>query len=222
VSRWGICSVLLALACAGCVTTEVASFRPKANQQTIIRDGMAALSSRQAHSVVTISPATREMQVGGRPVYSVQMQNIGRAPITFIAEEVSAAQVTPAGERELKVFTYEELASEERGAHTGRVVVAALAAGAGSYSAGNSYWRQAHASEKNAQMANDVSAAHARNMASLEGVLKSNTLMPGQSYGGLVTLSPPESEEGGKQYVIRVKVGPDRHEIVAVQGAAKR
>src|SRR5690242_11782450 len=90
--------ILFAFACAGCVTTEVASFRPKANQQTIVRDGMAALASRQPHSVVTISPAARQMQLGGRPVYSVQVQNIGRAPITFLAEEVSAVQVTPAGE----------------------------------------------------------------------------------------------------------------------------
>jgi hypothetical protein len=168
-----------------------------------------------------ISPATREMQVAGRPAYSVHMQNVGRDPITFLAEEVSAAQVTPAGERAMKIFTYEELANEERGAHTGRAVAAVLAVSANSLSAGNSYWRQAHATDKNAEMTNDVSATHARNMAALESVLKSNTLMPGQSYEGLVTLSPPESEESGKQYVIRIKIGPDRHEIVAVQGATK-
>jgi hypothetical protein len=59
-----------------------------------------------------------------------------------------------------------------------------------------------------------------QNMAMLErAVIKDNTLMPGEWYGGQLHLSPLVSDTGPmKTYSIAVLVGTDRHEITIVQG----
>jgi hypothetical protein len=58
------------------------------------------------------------------------------------------------------------------------------------------------------------------NMAALErGVIKDNTLMPGEWYGGQLHLSPPVNPPSGnaKNYSIIITVGPDRHVIEVAQ-----
>ena len=57
-------------------------------------------------------------------------------------------------------------------------------------------------------------------MAMLErGVIKDNTLMPGEWYGGQLHIQPLVSDDGSaKTYSIAVLVGSDRHEITIVQG----
>jgi hypothetical protein len=61
-----------------------------------------------------------------------------------------------------------------------------------------------------------------QNMAQLEqAVIKDNTLMPGEWYGGQLHLAPP-TDQGGDQkaYSIIIIVGSDRHVIEVAQGAA--
>jgi hypothetical protein len=54
-----------------------------------------------------------------------------------------------------------------------------------------------------------------RNMAVLEqSVIKDNTLMPGEWYGGQLHLAPPTDQGGAqKTYTIVITVGTDRHVI---------
>ena len=61
-----------------------------------------------------------------------------------------------------------------------------------------------------------------RNMAMLEqSVIKDNTLMPGEWYGGQLHLAPPTDQAGGqKTYTIIITVGNDRHVVEVAQGAA--
>jgi hypothetical protein len=61
-----------------------------------------------------------------------------------------------------------------------------------------------------------------RNMAVLEqSVIKDNTLMPGEWYGGQLHLAPPTEQSGGqKTYTIVITVGSDRHVIDVAQGPA--
>ena len=60
-----------------------------------------------------------------------------------------------------------------------------------------------------------------RNMAVLEqSVIKDNTLMPGEWYGGQLHLAPPTDQGGGQKiYTIVITVGTDRHVIDVVSGA---
>jgi hypothetical protein len=59
-------------------------------------------------------------------------------------------------------------------------------------------------------------------MAALEqGVIKDNTLLPGEWYGGQLHLQPLSREgDGAKQYSIALLIGNERHEIDISQGSA--
>ena len=49
-------------------------------------------------------------------------------------------------------------------------------------------------------------------------VIKDNTLMSGEWYGGQLQIAPLASQDGPKTYTISVAVGSDRHEIQISQG----
>jgi len=78
-------------------------------------------------------------------------------------------------------------------------------------------------SNANAQNAGMISATIERgqaNMAVLErSVIKDNTLLPGEWYGGQLHIAPLVSQDGAKTYTIIVTVGSDRHEIRISQGS---
>ena len=211
-------ALALAALCAGCVTSgEVVSFTPKPGQEALIRDGIPAVVSRQARSQVIVTPSARQIGVGTRPIFTVAIQNLTKAPVTFLAETVSVEQVVDGDAQPLKVFGYDELVNEEKQANTNRIILASVAGGLNSYSAGNSYWRQAHASNQNARLAGDVAAAHQQNMAHLEAaVIKSHTLMPGETHTGRIILAAPVGETS-KSYIIRLKVGNETHEVAVTQ-----
>jgi hypothetical protein len=184
------------LSLAGCVTTstDVVRFTPKSpQQQAMIRDGESVIISRGKISQVTLRPATRQV-INGRPTFIVDIQNLSRQPVTFRVSEVSAQQMLGPEPHDLKVFSYDELVQEEKNAQVGRALGVALVAGANSYSAGRSYWRQARADDQNADLAANVAAAGARNLQALEMLaIKDNTLLPGETYGGRLVLQGPEA-----------------------------
>ena len=85
-----------------------------------------------------------------------------------------------------------------------------------------------------AQVAQSIAAAETRedfervraqgeaNIYALETtILKDNTVMPGEWYGGTIVLAPPaKSEQGGKEYSIVVMFGGEEH-LFAVSHVAK-
>src|SRR5690348_8561044 len=154
-------AVIAFLCLSGCVTgsTEIVRFVPQApQQQAMLRDGQSVIVSRSRDSLVTLRPATRNV-VNGRPTFVVNIQNLSKKPLDFRVGNVVAQQIIGPETRELKVFSYEDLVQEERSAQVGRAVGVALLAGMNSYTAGNHYWRQARASDQNAELAANVAAA---------------------------------------------------------------
>jgi hypothetical protein len=242
----------LAALCCGCVTKETVRFQAKAQQESLVRDGNPALVSRKANSIVLIRPAARHFVPGGRPIFVVGIYNLGKGPIEFRVANVEAVQTVNQQSVDLKVITYEQLVNEERNRQVVAAVLTGVAAAgnamaasqAGHYhrhttihtSRGTYYAHttgysptaaaiaQARAGVQNEAMIANTIETGQRNMAMLEqSVIKDNTLLPGEWYGGQVHLQPPSSDAGGarKTYSIALLVGADRHDIDVVQEATQ-
>lgn len=143
----------------------------------------------------------------------------------------------------MRVVTYEMLAQEETNRQVARAILAGVAGAANAYGAsqagrgsyitpsgrtGTFYSPTAAViAQNNAALQNEAMFAATvetgqRNMAALEQtVIKDNTLMPGEWYGGQLHLAPPTDQSGGpKLYSIVITVGTDRHVIEVAQGPA--
>jgi len=238
----------IAAVCAaltGCVTAgETISFKASnPQQQAMMRDGQPALVSRQKSSLVLVRPASRQLQANGRPVFVVGINNLGRQPVDFVVAQVEAVQHVASSDYEMKVVTYEMLVQEEKNRQVAAAILTGVAAAGNAYSAsragygtyttpngrtGTFYSPTANViAQNNAAYQNEAMIAATvetgqRNMAALEqSVIKDNTLMPGEWYGGQLHLAPPTDQGGAaKTYTIVITVGADRHVIDISQAPA--
>jgi hypothetical protein len=170
-------------------------------------------------------------------------------PQDFRVANVQVTQVVHGEATPLKVITYEMLVKEEQTRQVFAAIGTGLSAGANSYSASRvGYYNanstvhtprgtyqvqtagysptaaaiaQSNANAQNAEMIGATIERGQANMAMLErGVIKDNTLMPGEWYGGQLHIAPLVSDDGpAKTYSISVLVGSDRHEIVISQSS---
>ncbi|WP_213773424.1 hypothetical protein [Bradyrhizobium sp. dw_78] len=241
--KLGAATICAAL--AGCVTAgETISFRTSnPQQQAMVRDGQPALVSRQKSSLVIVRPASRQLQANGRPVFIVGINNLGKEPINFQVSHVEAVQHVSGSDYDMKIVTYEMLVQEEKNRQVAAAILTGVAAAGNAYGAsqagyghyttpsgrtGTFYSPTAAAiAQGNATAQNDAMIAATvengqRNMATLEqSVIKDDTLMPGEWYGGQLHLAPPTDQAGGqKSYTFVITVGTDRHVIDVNQGPA--
>ncbi|KRR06819.1 hypothetical protein [Bradyrhizobium valentinum] len=235
----------LCAALGGCVSNgETVSFKASnPQQQALMRDGQPALVSRQKTSLVLVKPAARQLQANGRPVFVVGINNLGRQPVDFRVAQVEAIQHVAGTDYSMQVVSYEMLLQEEKNRQVAAAILTGLAVAGNSYSAANagrgSYTTpsgrtgtfysptaaviaQNNAAVQNEAMVATTIEAGQRNMAALEqAVIKDNTLMPGEWYGGQLHLAPPTDQAGGqKTYTIVITVGNERHVVQVAQGPA--
>jgi hypothetical protein len=237
-------AVALCATLGGCVTAETVSFKASnPQQQALMRDGQPALVSRQKNSLVLVRPASRQLQANGRPVFVIGINNLGRQPVEFRVGQVEAVQHVGASDYEMQIVTYEMLVQEEKNRQIAAAIFTGVAAAGNAYGAsragygsyttpsgrtGTFYSPTANAiAVNNAAYQNEAMIATTvetgqRNMAVLEqSVIKDNTLMPGEWYGGQLHLAPPTDQGGGaKTYTIVITVGTERHVIDVSQGPA--
>ena len=238
---------------SACNTTESVQFTALANQTAIVRDGLPAIISRKSRSIVLVRPAGRGTRTGGRPVFIVAATNPTRQPFDLHVSDITVSQLTSSGvSTPLPVIPYEQLASEERNREIAAALLVGVSAAANSYSAASagygsangtvytpngastfhaSYYdptaaaiAQSNAAEQNEAMIAGTIEAGQRNMATLEnGVLKDNTIMPGEWIGGQVHVSAPVSKSGQpKTYTITITIAGEVHSIEVTQGQAKQ
>ena len=239
-------TVALCAALGGCVTNaETVQFRPSnPQQQALVRDGQAALVSRSKSSLILVRPASRQVQSNGRPVFVVAINNLSKNPVDFRIAQVAATQHVGGSDYDMQVVSYEMLVQEEKNRQVAAAVLTGLAAAGNAYSASQAGYghyttpngrtgtfysptaaaiAQSNATAQNEAMIATTIEAGQRNMAVLEqSVIKDNTLMPGEWYGGQLHLAPPVTPDGGgpKTYTMTITVGSDRHMIDISQGAA--
>lgn len=141
----------------------------------------------------------------------------------------------------MKIVTYEMLVQEEKNRQVAVAVLTGVAAGANAYSASRAGYgtyttpsgrsgsfysptaaviAQGNAAAQNDAMISATIESGQRNMAVLEqAVIKDNTLLPGEWYGGQLHLAPPTDQGGAqKTYTVVITVGSDRHVIDVAQG----
>nr|AWL99581.1 hypothetical protein CIT40_05755 [Bradyrhizobium amphicarpaeae] len=141
----------------------------------------------------------------------------------------------------MKIVTYEMLVQEEKNRQVAAALLTGVAAGANAYSASRAGYgtyttpsgrtgsfysptaaaiAQGNAAAQNDAMISTTIEAGQRNMAVLEqAVIKDNTLLPGEWYGGQLHLAPPTDQGGAqKTYTVVITVGSDRHVIDVAQG----
>jgi hypothetical protein len=244
-----LAGVALAITIGGCASHEVATFQARLGQESIVRDGQAALVSRAKNSIVLIRPAARQFAASGRPVFVVGINNMGPTPLQFRIADIEATQTVNGQVAALQVITYEQLVQEERNRQVAAAVLTGLAAGANAYSASQAgkynststvytphgtyqvntvgysptaaAIAQANASAQNEAMISATIERGQQNLANLEqAVIKDDTVMPGEWYGGTLHLQPLSSSgsnDAPKTYSITLLVGQDRHEIDIVQ-----
>jgi hypothetical protein len=237
--------VALGAALSGCVTNnETVQFKASnPQQQAMMRDGQPALASRQKSSLVLVRPAPRQLQANGRPVFVIGINNLGKQPVDFRVAQVEAIQHVGASDYGMQIVTFEMLAQEEKNRQVAMAILGGVAAAGNAYSAsragygsyttpsgrtGTFYSPTAAAiAQNNAAVQNEAIFAATvengqRNMAALEQtVIKDNTLMPGEWYGGQLHIAPPTDQGGGrKTYTIVITVGEDRHVVDIAQGPA--
>jgi hypothetical protein len=229
----------------GCVSNgETVSFRAlNPQQQSMMRDGQPALVSRQKSSLVLVRPAARQLQANGRPVFIVGINNLGKQPVDFRVAQVEAIQRVGASEYSMPIVTFEMLQQEEKNRQVAMAVLAGVAGAANSYSASRAGYgsyttpsgrtgsfysptaaaiAQGNAAAQNEAMFAATIETGQRNMAQLEqAVIKDNTLMPGEWYGGQLHVAPPTDQGGGpKTYSITITVGNERYVVDVAQGPA--
>lgn len=143
----------------------------------------------------------------------------------------------------MPILTYEMLVQEEENRQTAAAILTGVAAVGNSYSASRAGYgtyttpsgrtgsfysptaaviAQNNAAAQNEAMVSATIETGQRNMAVLEqAVIKDNTLMPGEWYGGQLHLSPPTDQGGGpKTYTIVITIGTDRQVVDIAQGPA--
>ncbi len=207
---------------------ETVSFKASnPQQQAMMRDGQPALVSRQKNSVVLVRTGSRQLQANGRPVFVVGINNLGKQPVDFVVSQVEAVQHVGGSDFEMKVVTYEMLVQEEKNRQIAAAILTGVAAAGNAYSAsrvgsgtyttpngrtGTFYSPTANVIAQNdaayqneAMIATTIETGQ-RNMAVLEqAVIKDNTLMPGEWYGGP---APSRASDGTKR---RCEDLHDRH-----------
>ena len=240
--------VVLAGTISGCASHEVATFQARTGQEAIVRDGQAALVSRAKNSLVLVRPAARQFGSSGRPVFVVGINNMGPTPLQFRIADIEVFQNVNGQLFSLKVITYEDLVQEEHNRQVAAAILTGVAVGANAYAASQAgrynststvntphgtyqvnttgysptanAIAQANASAQNEALIATTIEQGQQNLANLEGgVIKDDTIMPREWYGGTLHLQPLASGSNGvpRTYSITLLVGQDRHEIDIVQ-----
>lgn len=246
----GVCVCVAAAMLCGCASTETVRFQPRADQQALVRDGQSALVSRRKNAIVLIRPAAREFRTGGRPVFVVGINNLSKGSLEFRVSDIQATQLINGELAQLKVITYDELVQEERNHQIASALLVGLAAGANAAAAAQAgYYHststvvgsrgvatvnttgysptaaaiaQSNAAAQNDAMISATIEQGQANLATLErSVIKDNTLLPGEWYGGQLHLQPLAQSGEAKSYKIVLMIGADRHEIEVEQASAR-
>ncbi|WP_293335837.1 hypothetical protein [Parvibaculum sp.] len=130
------------IALSACTTAYTVSVSPSSNEQTTrYFDGVPAVISELANSVVVVIPPAHAVEKRGR--FGIVSVNRGTNPINFGSENVA---VEAADGAHVHVYSYAELLDEEKSRQAWAAVAAALAAAGNSMQAANAGYTTSYGS----------------------------------------------------------------------------
>ena len=215
-------------------------------QRAIVRDGVPALLSEKPSSVVMVKPAPQQPAHPGRSAYVVAIFNGSTKPMDFTFGDLSVHRTKSGQPvSSLKTYSYAELVKEERRKQVAAAIITGLAGAANAAAAANSGYytasgtvtssygishvtvtgydptaaalAQANASAQNRAMIDNVVATGRANLDTLaHTIIKDNTILPGEWYGGVLEFDDPQGEPP-KSFRITVSAGADIHDIDVIQ-----
>ena len=207
--------------------------------------------SQQKGSVVLVKQATRETSTDARDSYIVAIFNPTSKPLNFSFSSLTVTQPVAGGQLQaLKTYSYDELVAEEKRREVVSAILVGLSAGANAAAAANSGYysasgtvvgpygtsnvfvtgyspaaaaaAQASASIQNQAMIDSAIETGRANLDSLgRSVIKDDTILPGEWYGGVVVFDQPTGHDP-KAFQINVTVGTDVHQIDITQAPAPK
>jgi hypothetical protein len=215
-SAGAICAGLLL---SGCMTAnDPVRLKAGLQQQAIMRDGYSSLFSKRAHSMVRVASITRSIGKTDRPALRVEIRNISKDPQDVVVDDINAEQLTSVGTKPLKVYSFEDLIAEVEGKVVLAQVINRGAAVAETLVAPNKRERR-RIRYMAYDRADEIDTAAVAKYAELENtILKDTSVLPGEKYTGYLYLEPPSGDEEKKVYMLHLRVGSDRHDIMIAQG----
>lgn len=235
----------VAVIVSGCVTTDRARFTLGPGQSELIRDGRPAVSSVGKNTLALVRTRNRDLQQRARVPFVVAFQNRSSAPLNFNVRDVEVIQTIPnRGDQPIEVLTFEKLQQEERTRQVVGAILMVAAAGANAaaasqagnfrtnttihtprgtfygtttgYSPALAAAASANAAAQNSMMINQAVEQGQANMARLENeYIKDHTVLPGEWYGGVLTIEPPLSGDPAvpTTYNMSIRIGSDVHKF---------
>jgi hypothetical protein len=134
-SYWYFCLIFGLCPLLGCASNARISLSAAPNQESLTRDGVPALVSKQKY-VVMLRPAAAVVRSSGRPSFVVAVYNPTKAPTELRVSGISARQVG-ATNQAVHVYTYEELIAEVERKQRWATFAAALGGAANAMAAAN-------------------------------------------------------------------------------------
>jgi hypothetical protein len=128
--RFPVCLLICAL--SACSSNTRISLSAASNQESLTRDGVPALVSKQKY-VVMLKPASAVIRSSGRPAFVVAVYNPTRKPTELHVAGISARQA----DTSVHVYSYEELIAEVQRKQRWATFAAALGGAARAMNAAN-------------------------------------------------------------------------------------
>jgi len=180
----------------GCASLVVLSPDQSEGQKLVYQDGMPIIMSKKRHTVAVGLIADAEISKG-RPSFLISFANMGNSAIDFAIDNV---KIQSKGET-LKVYSYEELRSEQEARHRMQAFGLALQ-GAGAAGMGDTLGEM-QVQDRVGLMKQE--RAYLRQMP----FLKRQTVFPGKAYAGFVVFDIPTLGTGEERAIIIEVVVPN-------------
>lgn len=124
--------LILLLGLTGCQTMTALDLKPKTKQQRFYDDGAVSVASRAETSLAIVAASNAETPNGQRIQLALKVENIGNQPFDIDTSNIRVVSSFP---KPIKVYSYDQLAKEERDARNTAIILSAIAGAANSYSA---------------------------------------------------------------------------------------